>query len=110
MTMFQLTLSADNLGQGARPILINPEHVVSVRPRRGTRPSGVSQTPNVSPVSMGTEISLVNGETHTVIEPYDQVAKRLTTIRPPAASALQPQEPIKAKPVEKREPVKINEG
>lgn len=96
--MFQLT-GKDNLGNTC-PLLINSEHIVSMRPRTGQRPTGVSQNPQVAPISMGTEISLVNGDSHIVTDSYDQIAKALTT--PPPAPQADPKAHTQTSTSEKR--------
>lgn len=76
MPMLQLT-GKDNLGNTC-PLLINSDHIVSMRPRIGSRPTGLSQNPEVAPISMGTEVSLVNGDSHIVTDSYDKIVRALT--------------------------------
>lgn len=101
MAMMQLT-SQEQTG-GIRPILVNSEHVVWARPRIAQKPSGVHQVPSVTPYGMGTEIALVNGDSYTVKEPYDQIAKFLVKTTTPQPSAAAPE--VKTAPApEKKAP------
>lgn len=87
--MMQLTSLEPNTG-GTRPILVNSEHVVSARPRTGSRPQGLSQNPATLAVSMGTEIALINGDRYTVKDPYDQIARYLVQQQESTAAAATP--------------------
>lgn len=88
--MMQLTALEPVTG-GTRPILINSEHVVWARPMVTHRNSGVSQVPALTPMLVGTELSLVNGDSYKVKDPFDSIAQFLVkATEPPAPEEAAP--------------------
>ena len=60
-------------GTPSGPLLLNSDHVASVRPLRTVLPSPNSQSPFVETQERGAEIKMADGTRHNVLESYDAV-------------------------------------
>jgi hypothetical protein len=59
------------------PLLINPDHVVDVLPRKQLTPVDAQQNPSTQFTYAGATVSMVTGKTHLVMENFDVVEQKL---------------------------------
>ena len=75
MSMIRLTTFDGN--RVPTPVSINPDHVISTRPRKQLTPVDAQQQPNATFVYKGTMITLIDGERLNVVEDHDEVDHKL---------------------------------
>jgi hypothetical protein len=63
--------------QGNPPITVNPDHVVSLSPRKTYRPNLASQSGGLHTGYEGTQIELVTGRTVLVVESHQEAHEKL---------------------------------
>jgi hypothetical protein len=65
------------------PLLINPDHVVDVLPRKQLTPVDAQQSPSVHFTYLGSAVSMVTHKTHNVMESFEVVQQLLNPPPPP---------------------------
>lgn len=75
--MIKLTV----LERNSPPILVNPNHIVSVHPRREIRPTDTAQTPAVEFGFKGATVLLVTGDRMHVAEEFEEIQRVLTDLK-----------------------------
>jgi hypothetical protein len=77
MTLIQLT-EVTNSGDGPRPLMVNPDHVATLRPRKTIKPVDATQDLRTELTYDGTILTLATGAQHFVTEDFDTVHAALS--------------------------------
>lgn len=93
MALIELTHQG-TAGSPSRPVLINTEHVASVKPLRNLVPSENSQYGHVESKDIGTEIIMNDGTTHRVVNSFNDVYHVLEVTHPEDTPAVEEAEDI----------------
>lgn len=91
MSMIQL-MKVGNAGEGPRPVMVNPAHIVSVSPRYQPRPNLASQAGGLTPSYNGAVVQVASGEHYNVTENFETIVKLMgdAKVAPPTVEPSQP--------------------